>query len=82
MFVLAPKSYKKFSIYILIFVLFLVHMKVNFAAMLDFFIQIYSSVTLISGPLSYYKKIYNKNLAETIENTGVSLHFCSHFVLC
>ena len=62
MFVSVPKSYqKKFSnfepqiknvIYILIVILCPVPMKVNFAAILDFFIL---SVTFTSGPLSYYK---------------------------
>ena len=42
---------KRCFIYILIVILFLVHMKVNFAAILDFFIQIQSSVTFISGLL-------------------------------
>ena len=46
---------KRGLIYILIDILFLVHMKVNFPAILDFFIQIYSSVTCISGPPSYHK---------------------------
>ena len=33
---------------------FFAHMNVNVAAFLEFFIWIYSSVTFISGPLSYY----------------------------
>ena len=39
-------------IYILIVILFLVLIEVNFAAIFDFSIQIYTSVTFISGPLS------------------------------
>ena len=74
MFVLAPKSLYKLNkliiqlfeitksglTCILIAILFLVQIKVNFAAILDLFFQFYSSVTFIPNPLyvttntSYY----------------------------
>ena len=44
------------QIYILIAILFLVNMKVNFAAILAFSFQIYSSVTFSPNPLCYHKK--------------------------
>ena len=40
---------------ILIVILFLVHMKVNFAAILDFFNLISRVSNVFSDPLSYYK---------------------------
>ena len=49
-----PQKKRRGLIYILIAILFLVYMKVNFAAILDFFFQIRR------------KKISNKNLAETM----------------
>ena len=42
---------KKGLIYVLIAILFVVYMKVNFAANLDFSFQIYSSVTFSPNPL-------------------------------
>ena len=45
-----PEIMKKDLIYISIAILFLVHMKVNFPAILDFFFQIYSSATFIPNP--------------------------------
>ena len=47
---------KRGLIYIKIYI-FLVYMKVNFAAILEFFFQIYSSVTFISATLCYHKYI-------------------------
>ena len=48
---------KKSLIYTLIAILFLVYMKVNFAAILDFFFQIYTSVTSSPNPLCYHKYV-------------------------
>ena len=50
-----PQIKKTGLIYILIAILFLVHMKVNVAAILDFFFQIYSSETFSSNLLCYHK---------------------------
>ena len=41
----------------LIAILFLVHMKVNFAAILNFFFQIYSAVTFSPNPVCYKKYV-------------------------
>ena len=70
MFVSAPKSHKintlsnyepqlkkRGLIYILIAILFLVYMKVNFAGILNFFFQIYSSVTFSPNPICYHKYV-------------------------
>ena len=45
------------SIFILIAIMFLVYVKVNFAAILVFFFQIYSSVTFSPNPLCYHKYV-------------------------
>ena len=52
---LEPQIQKICLIDILIAILFFAHIKANVATILNFFIQIYSSVMFISGPLSYHK---------------------------
>ena len=49
------KTEKIGVIYILIAILFYVHLRVNVAAILDFFFKIHSTVMFILGSLSYYK---------------------------
>ena len=56
-----PQIKKTGLIYILIAILFLVHMKVNFAAILDFFLQIYSAVTFSPNPLCYHKYVISSS---------------------
>ena len=48
---------KRGLIYISTAILFLVHMKVNLAAILYFFFQVYSSVTFIPNLLCYHKYV-------------------------
>ena len=49
------QTVKRGVIYILIAILFYVHLRVNVAAILDFFFKMYSTVMFILGSLSYYK---------------------------
>ena len=70
MFVSVPKSYKINELsnsvrqmtkrgltYISIVILFVFYMKVNFAALSDFFFQMYSSLSFIPNPLCYHKYV-------------------------